>query len=549
MVLRLLSIYRPYWPWVALSLTIALATLLANVALMAASGWFITAMAVAGSTGSPINYFTPAAIIRACAIVRTAGRYGDRVISHETTFRLLARLRVWLYRRLEPLPPTALAAFHSGDLASRLRADIDRLEGVYLRLLTPMAVAIIGTAVVVAALSRISTAFAAIEVVGMAAAGLAIPALAAWLAARPSQRRVTLSTALNEAAVEGLQGMGELLILGDATQHFRHRFLHLSRDLIAAQSTIGSLAGLSQAGHLLAGNLALWGAIIVGVPLVRESTLNSEDLVMVAMAILASFEAVAPLPAAFLALAAIRESAHRLFSLDEPPDEAETAAPMPEHADLVLRDVSFRYAPNSPPVLNRLSFSLPQGARMALLGSVGTGKSTVIALITGLLLPEKGTILLGGRSLATYSGEQVRRFFAVAAQDAPLFSGTIRTNLLLAQPDAGEDALWHVLRVAQLEHWVKELPEGLETPVGEAGLTLSGGQVRRLAVARALLRDAPILILDEPGEGLDMPTERAMLNAVMEVLGKRSLLLITHRANGLNLMDAQVRLDHQNTSE
>ncbi|MGE5517852.1 MAG: thiol reductant ABC exporter subunit CydC [Bacteroidota bacterium] len=540
---RLLSIYRPYWPWVTLSLTIALVTLLANVALMAASGWFITAMAVAGSAGSPINYFTPAALIRACAIVRTAGRYGDRVISHETTFRLLTRLRVWLYRRLEPLPPTIIASFHSGDLANRLRSDVDRLESVYLRLLTPMAIAIISVVVVSAALAKLSASFAAVEIVCMAAAGLGVPALAAWLAAEPSRQRVRLSTTLSEAAVESVQGMGEVLTLGDAAQRFRSRFLRLSSDLVATQSAIGSLAGLSQAGQLLASNLALWGAVVVGVPLVRAGGLNGEELVMAALAMLASFEAVVPLPAAFLALGAVRESAARLFSIGGAPDEVAPPGPIPEHADLIVSDVSFRYAPDMPPVLSNLSFALPQCSRIALLGPVGAGKSTVITVITGLLKCKTGTIHLGGRPLGSYSPEQVRSFFSVASQDAPLFTGTIRSNLLLARPEAKDDGLWGVLQVAQLEDFVRELPDGLDTPVGEAGMTLSGGQARRLAVARALLRDAPILVLDEPGEGLDMPTERAMLKAVVETLGPRSLLLITHRASGLDLMDSVVQLE------
>lgn len=546
MIARLLGIYRPYWPWVALSLGAALLTVLANVALMASSGWFITAMAVAGLQGVSINYFAPAALIRACAIVRTLGRYGERLISHETTFRLLASLRVWLYRRLEPLSPALLAGFHSGDLATRMRADIDRLESVYLRLLTPMAVALLTSVTLTALLARTATALAVLELAGMSAAALMVPALAARLAARPSAARVGLTAALHEAAVDAVQGMGEWLTLGEARQQFRNRFLGHGRALVAAQTALGNLAGLAQAGHLLAANLTLWGAVVVGVPMVRAGGLDGPDLVMICLAVLAGFEAAAPLPAAFLALAAVRESAARLFGLGEPAaadgdDISPTAAPPPAMG-LEVRALCFRHGPEGPALLDRISFSLPPGGRMALLGPVGCGKSTLVDLLTGLKVADSGTIVLGGQELRPDTARQARRCFAVAAQDAPLFTGTLRSNLALARPDADEPALWRVLAIAQLAPWVRTLPEGLDTAVGEAGLTLSGGQARRLVVARALLRDAPILVLDEPGEGLDPATERAMLDAVIDALGRRSLILITHRPAGLARMDKLIRL-------
>ena len=540
---RLLALYRPYAGWVALSLVIALATLLANIALMAVSGWFIAAMAVAGAAGGSINYFTPAAIIRACAILRTGGRYVERVVSHETTFRLLSRLRVWLYRRLEPQPPSVLDAYHSGDLASRLRADIDRLETVYLRVIGPVVAAAAAVAVLLAVVGRYSWAVAAVTGMCLAVAGLAVPLAVGRASAPLSRRRVILSTRLTEASVDTVQGLGELLAFGG--DRHRARLLAVGGEMVAAQVRLSRLAGLSQAALLAGSNLALWGVVVVAVPLVRDGGLDGADFVMLSMLALAAFEAVAPLPGAFQALAGARESAARLFGLAG----AGTAAPspkacaaVPQATGLRLAGVTFRYRDDGRPVLVGFDLDLPPGGRVAVVGPTGRGKSTLVGLATGLLSPQAGMVTLGGRPVQELDPEELRRRFAVAPQAASLFTGTIASNLRLARPGAADGALWEVLRTVGLEDFVRARPDGLETFVGEAGLTLSGGQARRLSVARALLKDAPILILDEPGEGLDYRSERALLDAVTAALGSRSLLLITHRTAGLDRMDAVVDL-------
>ncbi len=548
LLLRLLLLYRPYWGWLALGGAVALVTLLANVALMAASGWFVTAMAVAGAAGGTINYFTPAALIRACAIIRTGGRYTERLVTHEATFRLIAQLRVWLFRQVEPQPPGALDRYHSGDLASRLRADVDRLETAYLRLFAPVAVAVAAGGIVVAWLGHYAASFALAEAALLAISGIAIPLLLARASAHRGRRQVRLAASLTEAAVDAVQGLPELLAFGAAQAHLDH-FASLSRAAIADKVWLGRLAGLSQAVLLLGANLALWSVVVLAIPLVRRGDLAAADLVMLALAALAAFEAVAPLPAAFLGAAGVLEAAGRIFTLADscPPPERHRALELrPERCDIRVSGVSARYGVEVPTAVDGLDLDLPQGRRVAMVGPIGAGKSTLVLLLTGLLPPAEGTIRLNGCRIEDLDPEAVRQCFAVAPQAPGLFSGTVRDILRLGRPDAGDAALWHALTVAGLDEFVASLPDGLDTWLGEAGLTVSGGQARRLSIARALLREAPVLILDEPGEGLDTCAERALLAAVIGDLGDRSLLLITHRLAGLDLVDAVVRIGDGN---
>ncbi|EPY00411.1 thiol reductant ABC exporter subunit CydC [Magnetospirillum fulvum] len=544
LLLRLLLLYRPVWGWLALAAFLALLTLLAQTGLMALSGWFIAAMALAGVAGSSLNYFTPSALIRAAAIVRTAGRYGERLVGHEATFRLIARLRVWLYRRLELLPLVVRGAHDGADLAQRLRGDLDRLETVFLRLIAPLAVALAGGGLGVLWMGRFDSTLALAEAVLLLAAGVAVPVMVARAAARRGVRQVTLLTALSGAAVEAVQGLPELLVFGADRRH-RDRIEALSSDLIAEQIGLGRLIALSQAAGLLCGHLALWAAVVLTVPLLAEGRLGGPDLAMLVLLALALFEAVTPLPAAFLALGGVIESARRVFALaDAAPDasEAETVPqPCPTRCDLSLRRITYRWGPEQPALFDGFEFDLPQGGRVALVGPSGSGKSTLVLLLTGLVTPEAGTIRLGDRPIESLDDETRRRCFAVAPQSCGLFSGTLRASLRLADPEADDAALWRSLTLVGLADFVAALPEGLDTWIGAAGLTLSGGQARRLAVARAWLRPAPVLILDEPGEGLDPEAEQALLDALIDQLDGRSLLLITHRSAGLARMEHVVR--------
>ena len=542
---QLLVLLRPYWTWIAMGILLSLVTLIANVTLMAVSGWFIASMAVAGAAGVSMNYFTPAALIRACAILRTAGRYGERLITHEATLCLLSALRVWFYQRLEPLAPARLQHYRSGDLLSRIRADIDTLDNFYLRTLAPTLTAALGGLAFVLFLLRYDARLALILMAFLFIAGVAVPWLVQSLGEAPGRRVVALKSDLRAATIDGVQGLAELQAYGAAGTQAQH-IRTLSRGLAQEQRRLSRLNGLSQGALGLSANLALWLTVWTAIALVQHGDMPPPDLAMLALLTLAVFESVAPLPAAFQALGETRAAARRVMEIvDAEPQVREPADPAPLPVGFAVRfqGVHFTYPGSDRPALSAIDLQCPEGARVAIVGPTGSGKTTLVNLLLRFWAPDRGRITLGGTDIAELAGEELRRRIALVSQHTHLFTGTVRENLLLANPEANAAQLEQACRVAEIHDFVLSQPEGYDTQVGEAGLALSGGQARRLAIARALLKDAPILILDEPTEGLDPPTARALMGTLDRLMAGRSVLLITHRPEGLELMDQLLVLD------
>ncbi len=556
--LRLWRLFKPYWGWMSLGILLALITVLSNVTLMALSGWFITSMAIAGLTAASIDYFSPAAGIRGLAIARTASRYAERVITHEATFRVIAELRHWFYLHLEPLAPAVLQRYHSGDLLSRIRADIDTLENVYIRIIVPVTVAIIACGLFIWFLSRYDNLLAIFVLLMFIIAGVITPLWVNKFSAKPAKKKVELSSELRTQVIDSVQGMGELLIYGAAPQQIE-KVDKLSKQLLTQQSKLASHFALSQSILSLCTNIAMLGVVVIAIPLLTKSglinagtqeLLSSPNLVMLTLFTLASFEAVGALPLAFQTLPETLAAARRIFTLvDAKPqvEEPKTDSPTPNNNDIVFNSVSFSYDQNennsTDDVFNDLSFSLPQGKRLGIVGSSGIGKSSIVNLLLRFWEPTSGSITYGGHELSQYKGEDIRQYFSVVTQQSHFFNSTIKSNLLLAKRDASDAEVEQVCRVAQIHDFIVSLPESYDTWVGEAGLKLSGGQLKRLTIARALLKNSPVLILDEPGEGLDSQTETNLLNALFDYKKETSILLITHRQTGLDAMDEILTLD------
>ena len=539
--LRLIRLLRPFWGWLALGVLAGIVRLLGNIGLMAASGWFITAMGIAGVAGRTMDYFTPAAMIRAFAILRTGGRYGERLLTHEATLRVISGLRVWLFTKLERLPLATLGGLHSADVTSRLKTDVDRLEGFYLRILAPVAVAVVGTLALVAWLAIHSLKLAGIEALLLCLAGVAVPLALLPRITALGRARVRDGAKLTELAVDLLQGMPELAAF-DAMPGRLEALFAQSATVIAAQRRIARAGAISQAALVLGSSLALWLVVVIGVPLVQSGMMSGPDLVMLALAAMAGFEAVAPLPMALFELGAAAEAIARVFSLaDIPPmvPPSATPLPMPARCDIVVAGVSLAYADTDAPTLD---VSIPQGRRVAIRGPIGVGKSTLILRLTGLLPITTGSIEIDGHPVAAYDPEALRACFAIAPQTPGLLGGTIRETLRLGAPEASEATMWEALALAQFDHDVAALPLRLDTWIGQAGITLSGGQARRLSIARALMRPAPVLILDEPGEGLDAPAHAQLLADVLKASNGQTVILVTHSEIGLDLMDEIVTL-------
>lgn len=544
-LIHLWRLVIPYWTWLGLGIALALVTVLANVALLAISGWFITAMALAGLSGVGMNYFTPAAFIRLFAILRTGGRYAERLVTHEATLRILAELRVWFYQRIEPLAPAGLASYHSGDILSRIRADIDTLNNAYLRLFVPITVAFLASLLVIGVIAYYSVWVALLEASLLGLAGVILP----WWLTRKTQslgQHLTLLLAnLRAQTISGVQGMGELLVYGAAVSYVAG-MQQTAWQISQTQQTLNDYNALAQSAVGWLANLALWGTLWLTLPLLDEG-LTAPTIVMLSLLSLASFEALNPLPVAFQSLGETLSAARRLFSLaDQLPtiQEPKQALAKPENLAIEFRKVSFSYPNTHNGVLKDMDLTVTQGQKIAIMGATGAGKSTISALLLRFWEVTQGQILLNHYPIQAYASEDLRQQMSVASQQSHLFNTTIRQNLLLAKPDATQAELDKVCRLALIHDFIDQQPQGYATWIGETGIRLSGGQARRLTIARALLKPAKLLILDEPTEGLDIDTATLLMQNVISYLNQQgqSLLLITHNTVGLSAMDAVYRL-------
>ena len=424
-------------------------------------------------------------------------------------------------------------------------ADVDALQNLYLRGVGPPLVAVLAGALCVGAMAAFLPVAALALAVGLLAAGIAVPVLVARLGTRAAGRQAAARGVLSTELVELLGAAPELVVYGgDAAALGRLRAADQAlvrigrRDALAAG--VGDGLGVLVAGLTVATVLALSVGAHAG------GELDRVLIAMLALLALASFEAVQPLSAVARELPATLGAGRRILELiDREPAVADPAEPAPVPSPpfvVTLDDVSARYAPEEPLVLDGFSLRLEPGGRIALLGASGAGKTTVVNLLLRFLDPEQGRVTLGGRDLRDYRQDDLRRAIAVAGQDAHLFSASIRENVRLARPEASDAEIEHALDRARLWHWVRDLPEGLDTLVGEQGRQLSAGQRQRLVLARALLTDAPVLVLDEPTAHLDPPNAERLMEDVLSAAGDRCVLLITHRPEGLALVDDVVVL-------
>ncbi len=531
----------PRWR-AALSVLLGALAVAFGVALMATAGYLISRAA----EQPPILSLTVTIVaVRFFGLARPIARYLDRLFGHDLALRALGRIRAGFYARLEPLAPAELASYRRGDLRERMVGDVESLPGLYLRGLGPPLVALAIGSAAVGVTAAFLPAAAVVLAAGLIVAGLAVPALSAALARSAARPRREVAGALTAELVELLRGAPELVAYG-REDDVERRVRALDDRLSSLARRDALVAGLGEALSLAACGLTVVGVLAVSVSAHDAGTLDRLLVATLALLALASFDAVLPLPAAARELTASVFSGRRLLELTgiapRVNDPASPAAAPAGSAVVELEAVTARY-PNGPAVLRGVDLRLDAGRKVALVGPSGSGKTTIASLLFRFLDPEAGRVSIGGRDLRDYRQEDVRRMFALAGQGAHLFASTIRENLRLARPEAGDDDLWIALRRAHAADWVASLPDGLDTFVGEEGDRLSGGERQRLVLARALLADAPVLILDEPTAHLDPATARAVMDDVVEASRGKTVLLITHRPEGLEHMDEVVRID------
>ncbi|WP_445402702.1 thiol reductant ABC exporter subunit CydD [Streptomyces sp. LE64] len=527
----------------ALALLFGSLALGSAVGLMAVSGYLISR----ASEQPPVLYLmTAVTATRTFGIGRAVFRYAERLVSHDAVLRMLAETRVAVYRRLERLAPAGLRKTRRGDLLSRLVADVDALQDYWLRWLLPAGAAVTVSLGAVGFTTWLLPEAGAVLAVGLLAAGAGVPLLSGAIARRAELRLAPARGVLANRVAELLSGTAELTVAG-ALPERTARARQADAVLTGIASRTAKATALGDGLTALITGLTVTATALVAVAAVAEGRLNGVTTAVVVLTPLAAFEAVMGLPLAVQYRHRVRRSAERVqevLDAPEPVREPETPAPAPESPfPLRLHRLSARYEGQRDRALHAVDLTLEEGRRIAVVGASGSGKTTLAQVLARFLEPASGTYELGGVAAEALDGDTVREFVGLCAQDAHLFDSSVRENLLMARRDAGEAELTAVLERVRMLDWVDSLPEGLDTLVGEHGARLSGGQRQRLVLARALLADFPVLVLDEPAEHLDLPTADALTTDLMAATVGRTTVLITHRLAGLEEVDEVIVLD------
>jgi ATP-binding cassette, subfamily C, bacterial CydCD len=535
---RLLAFLAPRWRRAGFAAALGSWTVGANLGLLAASGYLVAASALK----PPLSALIPAAVlVQVLGASRGVSRYFERMYAHEVTFGLLTTLRAWLYGRLVPHSPARLVRRRGGDLLSRMADDVGEIQAVYLGVVSPVVAAALVSALALAILAALDPSLALATLPFLAFAGLGAPLLAGLVERGLGRRRAGLRSSLGAELAEAVAGMRDLLAFGRAGDRGKE-ISGLGRMLARVEQRAALAGGLREGLHELSAGLATWAVLVLAVPLVAAGRVDGVFLALVALTALASFEAVRPLGEALQSLGRSTAAGERLFEVaDSEPavEDPDRPLPAPNGRSFGFDRVSLRYEEGDAPALTDVSLFLAAGEKVAVVGPSGSGKTTLAGLLLRFWDPSSGAVLLDGEDLRLYAQEDLRAALSVAAQDAHLFDASLRDNLLLAKPGASDGELWSALKAAQLGGFVGGLPGDLDARVGELGSRLSGGERRRLAVARALLRESPFLVLDEPTSDLDAGTEQRLMGAVHHHVGARGcgLLLITHRLVGMERLD------------
>ena len=525
---RLLTFARPLRPTLLVAVLAGALSVGCGVGLLGVSGFLI---ARASEHPDEVALAVAVVAVRTFGIGRGIFRYIERLAGHDAAFRVLADLRVAVYERLERIAGAGSAQLRGGDLVTRLVSDVDAVQDVFIRGLTPPLVAlVVGGGATLAGVAIFLPGGAAL-CAGLLVAGLAIPAVATFLASRSD-------ALLAGARGELLSGVGDLI--GGAAELIAYGADQRALAAVeAADQRVTTLARRSAAGGALSAGLTsacvgatVWSMLLLAVYAESGGQLSRVALAAVVLTGLAAFEATGPLSAAAQQLSAARSSARRIFEvidLPAPTQEPAAAAPLPNGPFHVqVKNARLSYSPGGPEALRGVDLDLPPGRHVALVGISGSGKSSLVTALLRFRDLDSGTITLNGESVQRFASDDVRLIIGGCSADAHIFDSTIRENLRLAKPDATQEELDSVAYRLGLSDWILALPHGWDTPVGSHGQAVSGGQRQRIAVARALLADFPVLVLDEPTAHLDDETADALMADVRAVAAGRTLLLITH---------------------
>ncbi len=537
-LLPYLKLYKKHWFGLSLGMLLAFLTLAASIGLLTLSGWFISAASVAGLTiaRETFNYMLPGAGVRGAAMARTAGRWGERVVSHNATFKLLTDLRIFFFEKLSPLIPGRVSTMRDADVLNRLVADVDAMDHVYLRLISPVIIGIFGILSLTAVLAFFDWYLAMLLGSVLTVMLLVWPVLFYKLGKKNGAHLTHRKAELRVATLDWLQGYSELSIFG-AEERYRNLILDKQKQLLSNQFVNANLTGMASGLLMLANGLTLVMMLWFAADGVGGRA-PDPWIALFAFATMASFEILMPIAGAFQYLGQTLTSARRLNEVIlAKPDVVfpQQSSREDKPLDIEFDNISFAYPDGQQKVLNDLSLSLPLGSKTAVVGQTGSGKSTLIQLLCRYWDVNQGEVRIGGASLKDWGESDLRSAITVVSQRVDVLNGTLRDNLLMAAPDATDEQLADILTQVDLGGLLEE--PGLSAWLGDGGRQLSGGEKRRIGIARALLRDAPILLLDEPTEGLDKRTEQKVMALFNQHFANKTVVFITHRLIELENMD------------
>jgi len=539
----LFMIFKSFTGEIFLSVALGIAAIGAGIGLMGTSAYIIASAALQPS----ISTLQVAIVgVRFFGLSRGVFRYLERIVSHSVNLRVVSRLREDFYRHIEPGAPANLVSYRSGDLLQRVIGDLETLENFYVRVIAPFVVA----AVVVLGVSLFVGGYAVelgiLLAAGMILTGFLQPLVSLLLTRKLAHQQVQARAQSSAKLVELFQSLEDLQA-GNAQDYFYRSLGTEFQKSARTQVGLGWLTGVNNGMVFLLTNLTLLALLILAIPLVNQGSLHGVSLAVVALVAISSFEAVNPMPAAMQQFNASQAAARRLFSIGEnelkPPLEQDELRNI--KSPLIRFDsVSLVYPLAKEKILDRITFDLPYGKKIAVVGSNGAGKSSLVSLLLGFVEPSEGSLHLFGEEGFYQGAEIIRPFLAVQLQSPYLFSDSVRKNLLLAAPEASDTRLLQVLGMVGLSEWVQSLPEGLDTWIGEHGEKMSGGERQRLSLARVLLQDKPFLILDEPTASLDAVNSQRVINAFLMEKSETGMLVITHDLHWFPVMDEILVMEH-----
>ncbi len=544
---RLLKLIAPFKKWVALAVLLNFVAVGSSVGLMAVSAYLISKSALMTDVSELSVAITS---VRLFAILRAVFRYLERYFSHTATFRILTELRVWFYSAIEPLAPARLMSYRSGDLLARSVADIETLENFYIRVVVPPIAAACVVALACLMLSAFDVTLGVALLIFLLLTGLVLPLIMRWLGKASSGQFITTRAGLNAQLIDEIQGLADLLAFDHAEQH-RAQVLRMNAQLIRVQERQALLRGVSNGLAALFTSLAAITVLWLAIPLVTGGQIDGVYLALLPLTAIASFEAVQPLSLALQQLEASQAAAQRLFELiatppavNEPEQATQHEATATHDSSIAFKQVRFRYEAADPWALDDVSFTVPSGTRIAITGPSGSGKSSLVNLLLRFWEYNGGQITIGGQGVRDYGSGEVRALLGVVSQQVHLFNATVQDNLRLANPDASDEAIRAACQQAQLHDFIEALPQGYNTLIGENGVLLSGGERQRLAIARVILKNAPILILDEATANLDAITEQKLMQSLETFMADRTVLIIAHRRLKLAGIDQTIELEN-----